>query len=175
MCAVVNLQGHRGAAEALSVASSDSFALFSGGADGKVFKWERWQINPLIHTFEAYPCDVTDPVFVHNYDIHIVSDDSLSVAQKRRIASAPPSLKRSSLAGNALSLSGSYSSFKDKQGSVKPANSMTASLFCDSLDILVVGGLDTHIYIWGFDETEAYLAENADTMKVGRCLALVPF
>ena len=164
MCAVVNLQGHRGPAETIAAASTGSFSLFSGGADGKVFKWERWQINQLIHTFESYPCDVLDPSFVHNYDIHIVDESKSDGLQKRRIVSAPPSLKRSSAQG--VSASGSSAMFRERKD--MPSNSMTKSLFCDKLDVLVVGGQDHNIYIWGFDETESFLAENEDSVKVRR-------
>lgn len=138
------------------------FALFTGGGDGKLLKWEKWQINQFIYTAQPYSCDYTDPAFIHAYDIRVVVDSRRDDLFKRRIVSAPPGARRQTqLPPLTTVASGSALSSR-----FTPKNSMTSSVFADSIDVLALGGQDHHIYIWGFDETDALLAKNADVIKV---------
>jgi hypothetical protein len=139
------------------LAAKGTFVAFTGGADGRIVKWERWQVNHFIYTSESYSCDIHEPAFVEAYDIHLVHDSRAEALLKRRVASAPADTRRQSYAQPHLPAHGA---------SVIAKNSLTASLFADPLDVLVVGGQDHHIYIWGFDETDAFLADNDDAIRV---------
>ena len=137
----------------MRAASTGTYTCFTGGADGRVVKWERWQINHFIYTSESYPCDINDPAFIDAYDIHVVHRKG--AIGKRRLASAPADARRQG------------STSVKAQHWMK--NSITASLFADGLDVLVLGGQDSHIYVWGFDETDAFMAESSDSMRVRSC------